>query len=158
MEVPLYWGNWFVLQGQPYFMQLQRGGSIHQNFYDKVVLYVIVWLFTTRYQDYSSSSQSDSLEPLTQPWCCSKSFCFEFHLWSLFVRIYTHVPPHPPHHLIKVYYSVLSLHMHTPLLVITFYMVINLSNFIMTLISQDEELHVSSVPRERTDLLRLPNV
>jgi len=28
----------------------------------------------------------------------------------------------------------------------------------MTLISQDEELHVSSVPRERTDLLRLPNV
>ena len=32
MEVPLYWGNWFVLQGQPYFMQLQRCGSIHQNF------------------------------------------------------------------------------------------------------------------------------
>jgi len=29
--------------------------------------------------------------------------------------------------------------------------------FIMTLISQDEELRVSSVPRERTDLLRLPN-
>ena len=82
--------------------------------------------------------------------------------------LYAHVPPHSPHHLFKVYYSVLSLHMHTPFLVITFYMhinviiqfdkfmtmVINLPNCIMTLISQDEELHVSSVPRERTDLLR----